>query len=240
MIFRPLILGLLILLQGIGGKGGAGGGGGFGGLKGIPVPTLRCSSSAGTGSGTPSTLAIPICAAAQAGDFTLFFCDAAFNISAVGGWTTIILHNGTSWNSYIASKALSSGDITAGSITCTAAGGEDIVGAMATFIGATSGVREDQTTGFTATYPATLTSSSAVLSTDVGIYWNSGRTSGLDTPTITPGSGTVATLQSITTTHDGSMSLLVTQFPAGGVQSNIYSFMGLGANFDATQIFVTP
>lgn len=237
MIFRPIILGLLILLQGIGGKGGVGGKGGIGGVKGIPVPTLRCSSIVGSGAGTPSSLAIPICGAAQAGDFALLFGDAAFNITAVSGWTTIELANGASWDLYAASKTLSSGDISTGTVTFTAAGGFDMVGSITVFIGATSGVREFESHNGCGCY--NLTTTSGVLSSDVGVYWSSSRTAGA--PTIAPGSGIATSLQTNTTSNAPTKSALWDQFMAGGAQTNVYSNVGgLDTNMQSIQVIVEP
>lgn len=205
------------------------------------TPHIRCSASISTSTAV-SSLAIPICSGAQAGDFTLVFCNSAFNISNIATWTSILNHGGNTWNSIIESKLLSSGDISTGSVTCNASGGFDMVGATVSWIGATSGgVREFQTTGFTATFPLPLTSSSAVLSTDAGVYWSSGRRTSVTAASITPGGGGPTTnLGSTPEVTTDSYSLLVDQLPAGGVQTNVYNWTGLGANYDAIQIFVIP
>lgn len=103
MIFRPLILGLLILLQGIGGKGGVGGKGGFGGVKGMPVPSgLLDSWPMNEGSGT--VFIDNNAAASNPTNLSTTLSDGAWG--SVSGWpSTPFTFNGTHGGSVVTPAA---------------------------------------------------------------------------------------------------------------------------------------
>lgn len=196
------------------------------------TPVIRGSSSAGTGAGTANNLTVPLPTGSQSGDLALLFATAAFNITAVSGWTTIVLDNGFVWDMYAAWKILNSTDISTGSVNYTAAGSFDMAATMVTFIGPTAGIREFQDATTLSMY--SLTTNSAVLPTDVGIYFQGDRIG--TTVAVTPGFGSVTTLQTVVTSNNPTNCKLWDQIMAGGVQTNVYN--NPGGNAQAIQVII--
>jgi hypothetical protein len=136
------------------------------------APPLRGSVAAAFGSGGSYTVSFP--SGSAVGDFALL-CSAntSGGITVPSGWTT--LASDTSWgvwDGFVASRALTSGDIATGSVTVPVGGGAAAVIELVVFIGATGGVREVHG-GVHAYYPSAdvISTSSAVTSSDVGIFF---------------------------------------------------------------------
>jgi hypothetical protein len=190
-------------------------------------PTLR-GSNINSSSTAVTSLTVTLPAGTVSGDFAVLYANAAYSISAPSpsGWTSgsCAAASGAIWNTWCGTKVMTSTDISAGGETVTAGGAFDMVAAIAVFVGGTSGVREIESTNYlTATNP--LVTSSAVIPTDVGVYWNSFRGGG-SVPTIVPSSCSVNVLQTASTTNARS-TLADQQMPAG-VNSITYDTAGNG------------
>jgi hypothetical protein len=197
----------------------------------INQPVIRGSGLVASGSASSLTVTLP--SGTQAGDFAVIFFAGDFTPSLPSGWTSIATDStGTGLTALAASKTLTSGDISTGSVTVSMGGTQDCTLAIVTFIGATGGVREFEQG--VATSPGTITNvtSGAVLNTDAAIYFAAQRagTTGSTLPTITPGSGVASTLQS-NNTVSGIASILADQAMPGGalsVVSHIFNTSGGG------------
>lgn len=204
---------------------------GSGSVTPVPTATLRGSSVA---SGTGSSATVPLPAGSQVGDLAILFAAAAYNNTLPSGWASLYQQNGGTWNGLVASKILDSGDISTGSVTVPFGGSYDYVGYVATFIGATGGVREVEGYGGNIGSPQTLTTSGAVVSSDLALYFLSER-AGLS-PVITPAAGTANSLQTTSTTN--STSLLQDQVMPGGAFTVTYLNMSATAGCTFAQVVV--
>jgi|GEM_PF-6016770 len=168
-------------------------------ISAVPAATVLQPNIRGSNSTTSTTGSITISLSggtlatnpAQAGDLVLLHVANGWSPSVPSGWATISPVPPTSvWFAFTASKILTSGDISTGSITISTGGVFNAIAELYVFIGATGGVREfvrSDTAG--GNYTTTLTTSSAVLATDVGVYFGSVRTgSGTGSVSISPGS----------------------------------------------------
>jgi hypothetical protein len=194
----------------------------------IPA-TIRGSVVLTSGSGGVTSIVVPFPAGSQAGDLSvLFVADSGANGNTPpgyrtppSGWTSIVVDSGSggggvNWNGYAASKILSSGDISTGSITATTNGPRfspqsAVAAALVTFVGATNGIREGEGTpnsGFP--NPEVLSTSSAVLSGETGIFFGCSPLAPSATIAISPGS----VLQSVNTA-DALGVLALATMPAG-------------------------
>jgi hypothetical protein len=175
-------------------------------------PSLRASSFA---AGTGSSITISLPAGSAAGDLALLFSSQGYSQTVPSGWTSIVSRFTGIYTGFAASKVLTSGDITAGSVTVAAAGSFDGFLGMVTFVGGAGGVREfalaNLGAGPSGAYGCFT--SSAVINTDIALYWNGDRNSGT-VPAITPASGSAATLQSGFSTNAGAR--LADQVMPGG------------------------
>lgn len=152
---------------------GTGGGGGV-----TPVPLSLRGTSTGAGA-SGSSFAVSFPSGTQVGDLVVIVCNHDFNLSVPSGWTNQDLHNGTTWNAMTISKVMTSGDISTGSVTISAGGSQDWTYIAAAFIGPTSGIREvDVISMFGGVQPATITTSGAVIATDMALYFATGRQTG--------------------------------------------------------------
>lgn len=199
----------------------------------ILIPSLRGSGIISDTGVSSKTITLP--SGSQDGDFAVLFANGYFAPSVPSGWTDLSIASQSTWQAIGASKILSSGDISTGSVSVSFGGSGNCVLAIAVFVGSTGGVREVES-GDNAGAPITITNTttSAVLNSDVAIYFATARNPSA-TPTITPGSGSATTLQSETTnTH----SVLADQLMPGGViaVANLFSSAGSGAT--AAQIIV--
>ena len=191
----------------------------------LPPPPIRGTSQFTSGSGAPSSINIPLPTGTAAGDFAILFADAAYNITATSGWTTIRLYNGGTWNVYIADKAIDSGDVSAGFATVSAGGNFDMTGVMITFVGATGGIREFQdVTPGAYTNPQTLSTTSAPLTSDEGVFFTTQR--GSCAVDITPAVGSLNPTYTQTVTSSNSHTKFGVQQMLGGVQTTSYSCPG--------------
>lgn len=183
---------------------------------------------------TSVTIAFP--AGSQAGDLAVLFASGTVN-TVPSGWTSLYTNTTLVWFIIVCSKVLTSGDISAGSVTISGSVAFDNHAGIAVFVGAGGGVRETEggvTSGGNSTI--TNTTTSGVLSTDTAIYWASMR--GTPTlPPITPGSGSATTLQSASTAN--AYSVLADQAMPGGVLGVVNGGTGYTTtSFAAAQVIV--
>ncbi len=169
---------------------------------------------------------------AVAGDLCILCCTGAFASSAVGGWTTLFLYTAGVWNPYYAYKSLSSGDISTGSVTVNQGGSFDGELALAVFTAGTTFI-ESQSSGGAS--PITLTCTSSVLSSSIGVYSNSARGGSTPTVGVTPGGGSATQRETASTAN--TKATLWTQTMPGGVQANSFTSSG-GIATVAFQAFV--
>lgn len=159
---------------------------------------------------------------AVANDVAILMCCSGYALSAVAGWSTIDIFGAGVWNYYFATKTLSSGDISTGSVTVNQAGNYDGVLSLAVFTSGTSFIERQIDAG---TSPKTLTCTSSVLSSSIGVYWVSARGGSTpSTPTVTPGAGSATAREDGTTANANSR--LWTQAMPGGAQANVFAVSG--------------
>lgn len=125
-----------------------------------------------------------------AGDLVIILAETAFNPTNPSGWTNLYIITGTTSNGLVSYKTLTSGDISTGYVTINAAGSYFGIACVVAWIGSPP-VREGSGIQTAGSSPS-LTTSSAPISGDVGVYLSGGR----NNATIVPSRGTV--LQTIT------------------------------------------
>ncbi len=170
--------------------------------------TISPLTPAGGGSVTPSV-----------GDRAYILVGSAYVASVFppAGWASVYAPPASIWETYIATKVLTSGDIAAGNVTVNITGNYDVVGMCFAMVGDPS-LRE--TDNNVVSGSSTINTTSAVQTGDTGIYLfnsrNSGAASGL-----TPGAGSATQLQTV----GGSdcRGTLWLQTMPGGVQANVYT-----------------
>jgi hypothetical protein len=96
-------------------------------------PTLRGHNLTLSQSGS---VVAPFVTGAAAGDTAFLFCSDAWAATAPAGWSTLANDTGAFINGAIFTKVLSAGDISAGNVTVSFAGGYGEAVAQACFIGA--------------------------------------------------------------------------------------------------------
>lgn len=196
------------------------------------------------------TLALPFGSAV--GDLDVGFQANGVCQSYPAGWANIY-SNGPcprTWAVSAFSKVLDSSDVAAGSIVIPShslfgPGFSFQVGAIVGFVGAMGGIRElDANTGAGPVgLTANVTTSSAVTSTDIGIYWATSDIDNRSGPlplaiTVTPPGCPVAPLQTIlTNVSDTTSSILADSRLGNGIQviSNVFNS---GAGVGGTAIVV--
>jgi hypothetical protein len=137
-------------------------------------PILRGSGITSTVGGSSITISFP--AGTVAGDLAVLCVGSQNVISTPSGWTAQTATAFSFWAGGIFTKVLTSGDIATGTVTANSTGDSSAI--IATCIGPTFGIREtpsDFGGGTGATH--TLSTSSAVLSTDTALYFGSNRSS---------------------------------------------------------------
>lgn len=136
------------------------------------VPTIR-----GTGFGTGTTVPLP--SGTAVGDFVLIWLSDGNSPSLPTGWTLVDFANGAGIAGIIMKKTMTSGDISAGSVVVPFSGGAAIGPSygIASVVGATtSGVREHPfAIDFTGAHTHTLSTSGAVLASDLGFFFGAVR-----------------------------------------------------------------
>jgi hypothetical protein len=106
----------------------------------IVTPIVRGTSSA-TANSNSLTLTLPT--GTISGDLAVFNYSSAFNPAGCpSGWAQLSILTSTAWDQLTCSKVLASGDITAGSVTVSAANTFNETGIIVIFQGATGGIRE--------------------------------------------------------------------------------------------------
>jgi hypothetical protein len=173
--------------------------------------SLRGSVIGSTASANPFTLALP--AGSQAGDLAILFIAGAVS-TGPSGWTPLYTFTTGLWNQLTYSKVLTSGDISAGSVSISNPFSFDLHAGCAVYIGGAGGVREYQGGDSAGTTGITNTTDGSVLSSDSALYWASSRSPSM-TPTITPGSGSATTLWTATTAN--AQTVFAEQAMPGGV-----------------------
>jgi hypothetical protein len=206
------------------------------------APVLRVSNINSSNSATGLTVTF---AGAVVGDFALVFA-GGYSPTVPSGWTPVTIATGGTWFSMCAWKILTSGDISTGSVSSSFTAGLDCALAIYVAEGPTGGIREKESADNAgAGITITNTTSSAVLSSDVAIYFASTRAgSGGVIPVITPGSGSATTLQTAATSGSGdSQNILASQVMPGGVLAVANYFAAAGVGAFAAQIIlqgITP
>jgi hypothetical protein len=177
--------------------------------------TLSLSSLTAPGGGT---------VAAQAGDLAVLFFADSYQPAIPSGWTSLNTFTGGTLKWIIASKILTSADISTGSITANQSDppfgpiASNCALSIAVLIGPTGGVGETEVPGTVGApaYTNTNTTTGAVINTDVAIYFACMiGSSGQPVPVITPASGSARTLQS-TGSVAGMLAVLADQAMPGG------------------------
>lgn len=210
--------------------------GGGGSVNPVGAPVIRGSAITASASASSLTLAFP--AGTQAGDLAILFFCSDFTPGTPSGWTNLYLGTGLTCQAIAASKVLTSGDISTGSATATQTNppfgpiAADCVLGIVTFVGGGGGVRETEGSQGAGTLVNTTTG--AVLSTDVAIYF-SGARSASSLPTITPASGSANTLQ--TSTGPTLDAVMADQAMPGGALA-ISFFSNIAASAQAIQVIV--
>lgn len=198
-----------------------------------PGPTVRGSNISSTTSANPSTISFP--AGSASGDLAILFISGASN-SVPSGWTSLANQTTGGWGVVACSKVLNSTDISNGSVTDSNPFSFDQHMGIVVFVGGVGGVRETEAnTGGNVT-SITATTTSAVVSSDLGVFWASQR-SGTSIPTITPAGGTATTLQSASTLSAKS-ALASDQAMPGGALTITYARGGAATDTVAAQVIV--
>lgn len=203
----------------------------------VLTPIIRGSGLVDSGSASSLTISFP--SGTLIGDLAVISFWGDFNPTTPASWTSIFITSGNTYNVMVAWKILTSGDISAGTVTVNMAGTQDCALGIVTFIGPTGGIREFQSnpSGFAISGPITNVTSGAVLNTDVALYFASVRSGSATTPpVVTPASGSANTLQS----HAVSViaTILADQTMPGGALSVTDTTAGGGAGFWAIQVIV--
>jgi hypothetical protein len=210
---------------------GAGGTGGGGTTTPVGSALVRGSGQAASASASSLTLSLSSLTApgggtvaAQAGDLAVIFFALSYQPTIPAGWTTLNTFTGGTLKWIIASKILTSGDISTGSITANQNNppfgpiASNCAFSIAVLIGPTGGVRETEVPGtqIAPNYTLVNTTTSAVINTDVAIYFACMISAGGDpVPIITPASGSANILQS-TGSVAGMLAVLADQAMPGG------------------------
>ena len=129
-----------------------------------------------------SVIAVPFPAGSVTGDQAYLFGGHADAVTAPAGWTNIQnTFGGANWAGQTCTKTLSAGDV--GSAVMTAGGTADGIGAMLVIRGANAGVvREFHPARFgVGSNAISVTTSAAVQSADLAVYFGSNRGNSADT-----------------------------------------------------------
>lgn len=184
------------------------------------------------------TVAFP--AGTQAADLAILMVSAGAALTTPSGWTVEYSNYVNIWTVLAASKVLTSGDISTGSVTINCPSGAfDMAAGVVVFVGGGGGVRETQGQVNAGGGTLTNTTSGAVLNTDTAIYWASERQgAGQVIPIITPATGSATELHDAETTN--AWSLLACQAMPGGALAVGYTFPNPdgGAGEVAVQVIV--
>lgn len=144
----------------------------------VPGPVIQAT---GIGELVGASINVNFPAGAAAGDLAIIHIAAAYNFGTFpSGWTTNYSSAGTTWNGAILSKILTSGDISTGHVTVTAANSFEMIYEIVVFSGSTSGIIEADGQ-LTATSVASMTTTASAVPGYIAIYFYSGRTAGVMT-----------------------------------------------------------
>ncbi len=202
-------------------------------------PVLRCGSLTYAVSGT---VTVPLCSGTAAGDLAVLSVDHAYTLTPPDKWTVWDQQPGAYVNGYTYTKILSAADITAGSVSTTAASPYDYVAGLVVYQGNTNGVREVDSAvvhGSSFTPPVTTSSSVNVLNTDSASYFLSNRGASTDTASRGTSQGSSATgnmsgaqytetlSSSGSYSYNGSYSFST----GGGVYQNLVDVMGVAPSY---------
>jgi hypothetical protein len=212
------------------------------GLKWASPTALVVAAIRGSGiaSAQATTITISFPTGTLAGDLAILYCaNTGNNLSGVpSGWTTVAATGGGTYVGFVASKILTSGDISTGSVTVDVSGpifspASNACAQIVTFVGPTGGVREC-TVAVDTTSGGPHSTSSAVLSSDVGIFFASGGTiSGSPSLTISPGTS----LQSVLDAN--AVGQLSSETMPGGVTTVTYTYgSGVGSGLTVNSFVI--
>lgn len=160
-------------------------------------PVIRLRGSASSGSTTSvSSFAIPFPAGTVAGDMTIVFLSAmpVQTIAIPSGWTQLDQVSSGNEAAVVFYRVVTSGDISTGSVTVAFTSAAKFGYSIASFIGATGGIRDFKSTytnTLTSPYTLSTTQGTSVRLSDYSLYFgsnNSGFTGpGGNGPTCTQG-----------------------------------------------------
>lgn len=206
-------------------------------------PTLRGSMIKSQGA-TSNSISLPLPPGCQVGDLAIVFAAFGYPVSVPGGWTVLYYASTSTWNALAISKPLNSTDISLGFVNIQNTTPYlpyvfDMSAGIVVFAGPTGGVRETQGQASGGGSTVTNTTSGAVASGDVGLYWATDREDGHPTlPVIAPAVGAANTLQNSSTVN--SWSVLADQTMPGGVLAvnTTFPLPGGGNGAQAIQVIV--
>lgn len=202
-----------------------------------PTVVIRGTNSL-TNTARVLNMVLPLPAGTQAGDLAILYSLTTAAVANVpSGWTTLSASAGT-WGGFVASKILTSGDITTGSVTVNVGSSfgtnGDAITEIAVLVGPTSGVRETDA-AYSGLNPGSISTSGAVTNGDIGIIFaGSALPSSGSTISVTPGT----VLQSPNTTD--AMGLLAVLGMPGGVSTFNFSATGTFTGLDGAVVVVMP
>lgn len=186
-------------------------------------PTLRGTPTIQTSSATPVTLTFPTGTAV--GDLVIVIASNENNIFNIGGGWTILVNTGGSAQVAGAawSKVMTSGDIATGSVNVSPNGTFPGVYAIASIVGSSQiGVRENPNSQFASGASSrSITTSGAVLNSDLGIFLGAVRATGA--VTISPGTSIGAP------TGGMSGALYTYNIPSSGGLTITYNYASAGS-----------
>jgi hypothetical protein len=183
-------------------------------------PTLRGHNLTLSQSGS---VVAPFVTGAAAGDTAFLFCSDAWAATAPAGWSTLANDTGAFINGAIFTKVLSAGDISAGNVTVSFAGGYGEAVAQACFIGAVT-VRDSNSQRSTGALAPSWAATDATPQIGDVALWCMGIRDGGATRAVDR--GTVIETNSIGAGKVGAALLAVETLIVAGVQNVVFTEAG--------------
>jgi hypothetical protein len=205
----------------------------------VLLPNLRGSTSANTGSSsTTSSLTVALPAGSAVGDFAVLCIGAITGFTIPTGWTALAVPTNFVQSCGGASRILTSGDISTGSVAVAfgSYGGSyyDASIVLVVYVGATGGIREIDGVGSSGVSFYTQSTTSAVQNTDAALYFAfaRGNTLGAGGINVVPSSGSDTVLANpYTTGLTGSGMVVASQAMPGGAFAATFNWPGGETNF---------
>lgn len=188
-----------------------------------------------------NSIAMPLPSGAAAGMWCIVFAAHGFSVSTPAGWNSLYNNSGVGGSGACFEKELTSGDISAGSVTVSFGGTYHGVLA-AVCLTAKSLVRSSSfARNATGSLTRSRSSDSSPQAGDFALFFGEGRgTNGGNPATITCDKG--ATLQSNTDTEAASILTGIDSLGAGGTVTATWTYQTIGAqsDFQALLIITVP